>query len=203
MRLLALLVVSVTLTALVVAGCAKTPEPKVTATTPATNPEPQAPAEPASTEQVRLDVMDWETTRALVQHHSGKVVIMDLWATYCPPCMAEFPNLVHLHRTYPGRVACISVSTDYDGLDEKPVEAHRERVMKFLTKQQATFQNILLSTDTETLFAQKVTQQSIPIVFVFDRQGQLQGEFPDPKNPDEFTYRTHIFPLVEKLLAAP
>jgi thiol-disulfide isomerase/thioredoxin len=169
-----------------------------------------APAEPSTapvgqTESseppsVQLQTMDWESTLALIPKSAGKVVVVDLWATYCPPCIAEFPNLVQLQKRYPDRVSCIAVSADYEGLEGRSVESYRDRVMNFLRKQNSICTNILLSTDTETLFREKIQQQSLPAVFVYDQQGQLAGQFPDPRDPGEFTYRDQILPLVEKLL---
>jgi len=195
-------------------GCKPAMEPKVDQElAPATVPNAPAPAgqtesnesaaaerAPADAEDITLDVLNWEQTRALVKKHPGKVVVMDLWATYCPPCIKEFPNLVQLNREHNDRVACISVSADYEGLDDQPVESYREKVLKFLTKQNATFQNVLLSISAEQLFMEKVEQQSIPIVYVFDQKGELRGQFPDPKEPGEFTYQENVLPLVRKLL---
>lgn len=197
-------------TAVLLTGCKPAPNPPVES--PANN-EPATPAPAGQSETpensamtaaedgVKLSVLNWEETQALVKQHPGKVVVVDLWATYCPPCIKEFPNLVRLNREHGDRVACISVSADYDGLDDEPVDNYREKVLKFLTKQDATFQNVLLNITAEKLFAEKVEQQSIPIVFVYDQKGELRGQFPDPKNPTEFTYQEQILPLVQKLLA--
>lgn len=160
------------------------------------------PAGQTESPDIPLAILDWEATQALIQAQRGKVVVVDLWATYCPPCIAEFPNLVQLSRQYPDRVACISVSADYDGLDDRPPESYRERVLKFLDKQQATFQNVLLSIDAETLFNEKIQHKSIPVVYVYDREGNLAGQFPDLENPAEFTYQEHVLPLVKKLLTS-
>jgi len=155
----------------------------------------------ADEQAVELQILDWEAARGLVDQHKGKVVVLDLWATYCPPCVEEFPHLVKLHQEQKDKVACISVSADFDGTTDSP-ESHREKVLKFLTEQKATFQNVLLSTDTESLFGKKIPHESIPVVMVFNQKGELAGEFPDPKNPDEFTYEKHVLPLVKSLLDA-
>jgi len=164
------------------------------------NDEDNSAASNTPVEGIDLEILNWEQTRDLVKQHAGKVVVMDLWATYCPPCIQEFPNLVRLNKEQGDQVACISVSADYEGLDDTPVESYREKVMKFLVRQEATFQNVLLSISAEELFSKKVEQQSIPIVFVFDQQGELRGQFPDPKDPGEFTYQEHVLPLVQTLL---
>jgi thiol-disulfide isomerase/thioredoxin len=42
----------------------------------------------------------------------GRVVVIDVWATWCAPCLADLPMIRNLHRTYPDRVAIIGVSLD-------------------------------------------------------------------------------------------
>lgn len=45
----------------------------------------------------------------------GKVVVLNFWATWCPPCVAEMPSLERLHRTLgPEGLAVVTVSTDED-----------------------------------------------------------------------------------------
>lgn len=160
----------------------------------------ETPETPSEDPAVGLKTLDWKAARALVDAHRGKIVVMDLWATYCPPCVQEFPGLVKLHREHGDQVVCISVSLDYQGFEDEPVESCRERVLTFLKKMNAQFENILLSTDSETVLVKEIGTGSIPVVYVFDRNGEKAAEFPDPNNPDEFTYEGHIIPVVEKLL---
>jgi peroxiredoxin len=45
----------------------------------------------------------------------GKVVVLNFWATWCPPCVSEMPSLEKLHRTLgPEGLAVVTVSTDED-----------------------------------------------------------------------------------------
>lgn len=195
---------------LLVLGCKPAPEPapppaEIEAVTPAPSGQTESESDvgmksAVPVEGITLDVLNWEETQALVAKNQGKVVVMDLWATYCPPCIKEFPHLVRLDREHGDQIACISVSADYEGLDDQPVDSYRDKVMKFLTRQEATFQNVLLSVSADKLFGEKIRQQSLPVVLVYDRQGNLRGQFPDPDNPEDFTYQSHILPLVDKLL---
>jgi len=48
-----------------------------------------------------------------VADFKGKVVVMNLWATWCPPCVAEMPTLAKLAQAYQGKpVAVVAVSVD-------------------------------------------------------------------------------------------
>lgn len=194
-----------------VAGPAVEPEAAAEETAPEGQSEPEAAPETESTavpeeasagREVTLQILDWDATQKLVDKHRGKVVVMDLWSTYCPPCIAEFPHLVKLHREYGDQVECISVSLDYDGLDDTPVEGYREKVLRFLKKQNATFTNVLLSTDAETLFNKHIEHNSMPVVYVFDQDGKRVAAFPDLQgDPEKFNYADFVTPLVERLLA--
>ena len=182
------------------AGCAQPKDSAAESTTAAVDTVKDEPAAESQAKSVDLQVMDWEAATALVKQHRGKVVVMDVWATYCPPCIDEFPHLVRLHQTHGEKVACISVSADFDGSGESTPQTHVEKVHTFLKEQKATFQNVLLSTSTEDLFGKKIVHESIPIVLVYNQQGELAAQFPDPTNPDEFTYEQHVLPAVMKLL---
>lgn len=48
------------------------------------------------------------------QQLAGKMVVMDFWATWCPPCRESVPELRDLAKKYPGQVVLISVSADSD-----------------------------------------------------------------------------------------
>ena len=154
--------------------------------------------------EVTLQIADWDETLKLVASHKGQVVVLDAWSTSCAPCMREFPNLVKLHRKYGGKqVACMSLACDYAGIKNKPPEYYRERVLKFLTKQGATFENLLSSVPSDELFDKKMELSSIPAVYVFGRDGKLVKRFDNEKaekEEDNFTY-ADVTKLVEELVA--
>ena len=113
------------------------------------------------------------------------------------------PNLVKLHekRAKDG-VVCMSLSCDYAGIKSKPPEFYRERVLKFLQKQKATFQNLLSSVPADELF-EKMNLASIPAVYVYGRDGKLVKRFDNEQartEEENFTYED-VTALVEKLLA--
>src|SRR5262245_44573967 len=155
--------------------------------------------------KVSLETVTWEETLKLVSAHRGKkIVVLDAWSTSCQPCMKEFPNLVKMHEKYGDkRVACMSLSCDYQGIKSKPPEFYRPRVTAFLEKQGATFQNLLASEPADELY-EKMELASIPAVFVFGLDGKLVKRFDNEQaktEEDNFTYED-VNKLVEKLLKA-
>ena len=184
-----------------IVGCNGAAEP----TTPSSSPPPAtttADGQPAAA--VSVEIKSWKDIQALIAAQKGKVVVLDLWSTSCVPCMREFPNLVALHNKYPSdKITCISVSCDYEGLEEEPPESKKPAVIKFLESTKATCTNILLS-DADVDVYELIKLASIPAVYVYDTQGKMAKRFDNDAGDygDEgFTYEDHIIPLIEKLMA--
>jgi hypothetical protein len=144
---------------------------------------PDAGAPAPSAADVELTTLTFDEIQAHVAGKRGKVVVMDAWSTACPPCLADFHNLVELHRQYrPEDLAAISLSFDYEGIG-KPEDV-REGVLKFLRSQGATFDNLMSSEDSDTLY-RKFKLNAVPAIFVYDRAGQLRQRFENEGAYDE------------------
>lgn len=163
---------------------------------------PAAEKTPAKPE-ITIKFANWEETQKLVAAHKGKVVVLDAWSTSCQPCVKEFPNLVKLHKQYGEKgLKCMSMSCDFSGIKNKPPEFYKEKVLKFLTKQEATFENVLSNVPLDELLDQ-MQLSSIPAVYVFGRDGKLAKRFDNEKaekEEDNFTY-DDVTKLVVELLA--
>jgi thiol-disulfide isomerase/thioredoxin len=151
---------------------------------------------------VNVEVRSWAEVQQMVADQKGKIVVVDIWSTWCVPCMREFPHLVELHREYPDRVVCISVDIDYIGLADEPPESHRDRVLEFLREQGATFANVI-SSDPDVDVLKAVDVGSVPAVLVYDQDGELSKKFTNDENEygdKGFSYSEHIIPMIETLL---
>lgn len=204
---------AVTILLVALAGCVPaepTPLPqKVTppAEAPVTEP-PDGQSEPimvpaTSANELKIEILDWDQTQAIVAESPGKVVVFDLWSTSCPPCLRELPGLVALQDKYPDSVVCVSVSLDFDGDPKIPPSQLEPAIREVLEKVKAhKVRNVLLSTSYDDLF-KVIEHQSMPVAYIFDQTGKRVVMFPDRKDPVEFTYAGDITPAVEKLLAEP
>lgn len=115
---------------------------------------------------------------AELERQRGKVVLLDFWATWCPPCVEDFPRLVAWHEKYgPQGLAVVSVSVDT--LD------NRQAVAEFLKRQGATFPAFILDAPNYDDFVTAFDSDwsgAVPALFIYDRAGErrhlLEGEQP-------------------------
>ena len=85
-------------------------------------------------EEVTLETIDTAGIEALVRNDSKKLRLVNVWATWCGPCVIEFPDLVSVHRIYRGRDFEV-VTIDADASEK------REKALEFLREQQASTRN--------------------------------------------------------------
>jgi thiol-disulfide isomerase/thioredoxin len=162
---------------------------------------------PVASKSIRLIAGNWDDVQATVNQSAGKVVVVDLWSTSCPPCIEQLPHLGELQRAEPNNVVCISLSVDYSGAKTKPPGFYRGRVEQVLTYCEATVLNYLCTTESGLIF-QSLDLSSIPAVYVYDVDGTLVQRFDaslldeDSEDEEPFTYEHDILPLVETLISA-
>ncbi len=121
--------------------------------------------------QVDLQPMNLSRFGRFVDQQRGKVVVVDVWATYCPPCMRDFHHLVELYQLEDRqKVVCMSLNIDNQGLES--IDRIVPRVLPFLEKQKATFDNILMTDDADQVY-RALGLVGIPAVLIYDQQGRL------------------------------
>jgi thiol-disulfide isomerase/thioredoxin len=59
-----------------------------------------------------LKLIDKEGNTKSLEEFKGKVIFMNMWATWCPPCIAEMPSIDQLHEEMGGEVAFVMLSLD-------------------------------------------------------------------------------------------
>lgn len=137
----------------------------------------------------------WVDANGHITHlsdHYGKVVVLNLWATWCRPCLAEMPSLDKLQRRYrTGGLVVVPVVKDERGLSTWP------KMQRFWHQARITQLPLLRVAHENSLLGLTYTQ--IPTTFVFDRQGNLA--LSHTGGLDWFGQEQRAF--IESLLRAP
>jgi thiol-disulfide isomerase/thioredoxin len=90
-------------------------------------------------EEISLTATDAAGLMALASNDSAKLRLINVWATWCGPCVIEFPDLVTINRMYRGRgLEVVTVSAD-------PPEK-RDAALAFLKEKQASTRNFVFET---------------------------------------------------------
>lgn len=109
-----------------------------------------------------------EVILSAVQDSPASLNVVNLWATWCAPCVEEFPELMRLDRDYADRgVAVFFVSADF--------EDERDLVDAFL-RSQGWGKRSFLKTGKDDAFVRAFSEDwtgAVPATFVFDAEGQL------------------------------
>ena len=94
----------------------------------------------------------------------GKVVVLNFWATWCPPCVEEMPSLVALQDRMKNQVTVLAVSIDTDA------DAYR----KFLQDHHVT---LLTVRDGDQKSNSLYGTYKFPETYIIDRQGVIRRKF--------------------------
>jgi thiol-disulfide isomerase/thioredoxin len=86
------------------------------------------------------------------------IVVLNFWASWCLPCLKEFPSLVKFQEKYKGKVLVIGINGD----EERP----EENIKKIESKYQLNFES---TQDSNSLTANKFMISSYPVSIVFHK----------------------------------
>ncbi|MBV9925348.1 MAG: TlpA family protein disulfide reductase [Acidobacteria bacterium] len=106
--------------------------------------------------------------RVRLEDLRGQVVVLDFWATYCPPCREEIPHLVRLQKQY-GPKGFKVIGLNVGGDEDRP------KIPDFVKAYGIQYQLAIPDEETAQLFLSQ--DDSIPQTFVLDRRGRLVRHF--------------------------
>jgi len=91
-------------------------------------------------EEVRVEMIDIDGIGQLLKNDSDKLRLINIWATWCGPCVSEFPELIEINRMYRLRdFEMVTISADSPDINDK--------VLEFLKKNYASSKNYHFNSD--------------------------------------------------------
>lgn len=124
-------------------------------------------------EQADFTLTDLEGKTWTLQGLHGKVVLVNFWATWCPPCRKEMPDLETLYQEFKGQGFLILAISDED----------ISKVQHFIVKQHTTYPILL---DPGSKVHKLFQVEGIPRSFVYSRDGKLVAEAIDMRTRRQF-----------------
>ena len=162
---------------LALAGCSpnRTADEPAASSTPAAAPTADAPTlqllkDPIDVAAFTVTDLDGKTISS--SDLKGKVVLVNFWATWCPPCRAEIPDLIALQNKHRDTLVVLGVSED---------EISPEEVKTFATGQKMNYPIVMATPELSKIFK---GVSALPTTFVVDREGRIQMRHVGMLNPE-------------------
>lgn len=120
-----------------------------------------------------LKLLDADGNTKSLEELKGKVIFMNMWATWCPPCIAEMPSIDKLHEEMGDEVAFVMLSLDQDF----------EKAKAFDKRKGYDLPIYALASNLPAMYQ----SSSIPTTFIIDAKGSLvlthkgMADYSDPK----------------------
>ena len=126
-------------------------------------------AQSISKSVLSVDPIDETGLKKLIRERNGRVLLLNIWATWCAPCVAEFPDLVKLSQTYDTTgFEVVAISADYpDEVDTK--------IIPFLKKMNVPFPVYVAQFEHQEDFINGVNRSwsgALPASLIYDSHGK-------------------------------
>lgn len=130
-----------------------------------------------------LSFRDSQNNIVSLNQLKGKVVIINLWATWCPPCLAEMPSLDQLYKDFSGNNKIVFLSVDIDG--------NLKASGKFLAKRKYSLPLYQLN----SALPNALNTKSIPTTIILDKAGKLVNKHVGGMNFGSQKFRKSLLEL--------
>ncbi len=124
-----------------------------------------------------------EEIEQIMDSHKGKVLLINFWATWCKPCVKEFPELIKLYNNYKEKgFELVFISVDVP-------EDIEEKVIPFLKKQNVdfvTYYNKFDKPEELINFIDKNWEGAIPSTYIYDKEGKQTADILGSRSYEEF-----------------
>ncbi|HEY4323639.1 MAG TPA: redoxin family protein [Mucilaginibacter sp.] len=120
-------------------------------------------------EPVKLDTINVAGIKDLLKNNTDKLRLINVWATWCGPCVAEFSDFITMNRMYRDRsFEFVSISADDP--------ANKDKALKFLQKKQASATNYIFSVDDKYKLIEAIDPKwegALPYTILVEPNGKI------------------------------
>jgi len=120
-------------------------------------------------EPVNIEMIDAQGIRKLLSNDTDKLRLINIWATWCGPCVAEFRELITINRMYRNRdFELVTISADSPD--------RKDKVLAFLREQQASCKNYLFASEDKYQLMESIDKESpggIPYTILVKPGGEI------------------------------
>lgn len=142
-------------------------------------------------ESVGLEPIDEAGVKDLLHNNSGKLRLINVWATWCGPCIVEFPEFVTINRMYRGRdFEFVSICLDDP--------AKKDKALKFLKEKQASNKNYIFNIDNKYALIEATDpkwQGALPYTLLVEPGGKIvygKQDLIDPPKLKKLIVENHL-----------
>ena len=146
---------------------------------------PDAPSKPVLPSAPNIKFTDWDGNDVTLESLRGKPVVLNFFATWCPPCKAELPDFEEAYLTYGGEVTFVLIDLFAWGTDTE------SETKEFYESSGYTFP---IYFDTYNEGYMEYDLNSIPKTFFIDENGYLVGSVP------QMITKSQLFSYIELML---
>ncbi|MEO9873019.1 TlpA family protein disulfide reductase [Ekhidna sp.] len=107
-------------------------------------------------------IEDMNGNRILFNQFKEKVVFINFWATWCPPCIAEMPDIHSLYQETKNNVSFVMISLDKD----------ENKAREFIERKEFDFPVYFLRSSLPAVY----DTHSIPTTYLLDKKGRIKAE---------------------------
>jgi len=133
-------------------------------------------------EDYHWELIDMEGNKMNLESHDGEVILINVWATWCPPCVAELPGFADVYKDYGDKVVFAFVAND-----------EKEKVREFLKKKGYELPVYFQA----SVMPQELESRSIPVTYILDKKGNIVVDKTGAANWNSDKTRS----LLEKLIS--
>jgi thiol-disulfide isomerase/thioredoxin len=111
-----------------------------------------------------ISFVDLAGNTVSLSEFTGKIVLVNLWATWCEPCLREMPSLERVQSRLGDKIAVVAISEDHGG--SKTVEPFIDKL---------GLKSVKIYLDPKSAIERALKVRGLPTSFLIDREGRVLG----------------------------